>query len=190
MDEKYLIIDLENEKAKHLAGILGSKTCKKIINILAEEEASENDLAEKLNIPINTIEYNLKKLVSAGVVEKSLNWFWSKKGKKIPMYKLSNKSIVIQPGKSAKEKLKKILPAFLLSGVATILVGILTKPKEILQIDYSSEPMLMESTNKAMDFAAESSTIISPSEFPIWGWFLAGSLLAIAIYAILNWRKL
>ena len=90
-----LLISLDVEKSKPLAEVLASKTCKEIINILAQEELSEKDISEKLNSPINTIEYNLKKLLKAELIEKSQNFFWSVKGKKIPTYKLSNKSIII-----------------------------------------------------------------------------------------------
>ena len=47
MEKKYLLVSMEDEKAKHLAGVLGNKTCKKIIDLLSEtKELSEKDLSD------------------------------------------------------------------------------------------------------------------------------------------------
>ena len=56
------MISMDDDKAKAMAGVLGNKTCKKIIDCLAEQETSEKDLADNLKLPISTVEYNLKKL--------------------------------------------------------------------------------------------------------------------------------
>src|SRR3989344_5622785 len=96
MPSKYLLLDLNDEKAKHLADVLSNETCKKILNLLAENELSANKLSLALNLPLNTITYNIKKLLSSGLIEKSRH-FWSVKGKKIETYKLANKNIVISP---------------------------------------------------------------------------------------------
>lgn len=197
MDKKYLLISMEDERAKHIAGVLGNKTSKKIIDYLAEQKnASEKDLADALKLPINTIEYNLKKLLKAEIIEKSSTWFWSKKGKKIPTYKLSNKSIVISPKNSNISKLKSILPAVLITGLGTILIKI----QDTSRIVYSSiqEDAVLKAVPVAEDFTTgalpefieNTNTILSPMAFPIWAWFLTGALLAITIFTILNWRKL
>lgn len=188
-NNKFLLISLEDEKAKHLSSVLSNKTCKKIIDLLAEKEMSETDLADELKQPINTIEYNLKKLVQSGMVEKSTNWFWSVKGKKIAMYKLSNKSIVISPGKTSIEKLKKLFPVTLIFSLSTIVVGVLTQNKELIR---DTTEKVMFTTNEAgMDMATESAGLImEPTAFPIWGWFLAGWLSLIVLYSIINWRKI
>ena len=88
MDDKFIMMNLNDEKSKKVAEVIGNKTCKKILDHLSEtKEASEKDIADTLGIPLNTTEYNLKKLMGVGLVEKTKNFFWSKKGRKIPMYK-------------------------------------------------------------------------------------------------------
>ncbi len=114
---------LDDEKSKKVAEVLGNKTCKKIIDYLAEiPEASEKDMSDALDIPINTVEYNLKKLLGAGLVEKTKNFFWSKKGKKIPMYKLARKHIIISPKtkKPSITALRAVLPLIIVSAFLTI----------------------------------------------------------------------
>ncbi|MCK9568087.1 helix-turn-helix domain-containing protein [Candidatus Pacearchaeota archaeon] len=189
MDEnKFMLISMEDETSKAVAEVLGSKTCKKIINHLAEiKEASQKDLSDALKIPMNTLDYNMKKLLESGFIQKKKNFFWSKKGKKIIMYELSNKSIVISPKKSTAEKIKSIIPAFILTAAGTFAVAVFEKinyaTRNVQTYDASIE-------SEILSVAAKAPTIISPQTFPIWGWFLAGALLAIFIISIINWRKL
>ena len=69
MDDKFIMMNLDDERSKKVAEVLGNKTCKKILDHLSEtKEASEKDIADALGIPINTTEYNLKKLIGVGLV--------------------------------------------------------------------------------------------------------------------------
>jgi len=95
MAEKYIELNLDDEKASIVAEVLANRTAKKILSLLADEELSESDIAKRLKIAANTVNYNIKKLIDAGLIEKSKNFFWSIKGKKILTYKLSNKKIII-----------------------------------------------------------------------------------------------
>ncbi len=196
MKEKYILISLEDEKAKHLSGILSNKTCKKIIDFLAEKsEASEKEISDELKIPINTVEYNLKKLIKSELIEKSKNFFWSKKGRKIDMYKLSNKSIIISPKNSnLSSKLKSALGVSIVSIIGTIILAATTyKNKLWTQSAGKAEEAIAESVLRATFDAT--TPITAPENFinsptPIVLWFLIGALFAIVIYTILSWRKL
>lgn len=125
MDDKYILMGLEDSRAGHVAEVLKNKTCKKILDFLADtKEASELDISKGLKMPINTAEYNLKKLIKAGLVEKTKNFFWSVKGKKIPMYKLARKHIIISPSKKPNlSYLKSILPAIIVAFAILVLVA-------------------------------------------------------------------
>jgi inhibitor of cysteine peptidase len=114
-DEKFILTSLDDENSKAISEVLGSKTCKKIIDFLAEtKEASEQDIASALKIPINTTEYNLKKLIKSRLVEKSKNFFWSVKGRRIEMFKLAKKHIIISPKEKRPDMkaIKTLLPVF------------------------------------------------------------------------------
>lgn len=185
-ENNYMLVSLDDEKSKNIAEIVSSKTSRKIINYLAGKEASQKDLSDALNVPLNTIEYNIKKLLSSGFIEKAKNFFWSKKGKKIVMYKLSNKSIIISPKKSSLDKIKSILPAFILTIAGTIAIAVYEKIKTGPQL-MKTEEVLYSASEIARD--SSMSNLISVP-FPLWGWFLAGALLAITIISIINWRKL
>lgn len=179
---------MEDDKTKKLAGVLNSKICKKIIDVLSDEELSEKDLSDKLKTPINTIEYNLKKLLEAELIEKSKNFFWSKKGKKIDIYKVSNKSIIISPKSSRMtSKLKSILPAVLIAGIGAVAVKYYSASREIV---YGAEKLMESPAGADEAFVESANYFVTAQPFPVWGWFLVGALSVIIIFTILNWRKL
>lgn len=197
-EEKFMMISLGDSKMKGLAEVLGNKTCKRIIDYLAENiEASQKDLSDALDIPINTVEYNIKKLLSSGLVQKRKNFFWSKKGKKIVMYELSNKSIVISPRRSAAEKFKGLIPGIIVSAVGSF--ALWTYQKIISSSNHiaaKTAPMLAagnkyEATLTAVKTTAN--TAVSSSQYspgPLWFAFFGGAILVLFIVAIVNWRRL
>lgn len=184
MEKKYILISLEDEKAKKLADVLGNKTCKKIIDLLVEKEASEKDIADFLKMPINTVEYNLKKLLAAGLIEKSKSYFWSQKGKKIDMYKVSNKSIIISPKNKITSEIKSILPVALVSGIAAVGLKYYFTLKDTVVMGSSDF-----SVAKAAEGLPAISSILLACSNNLWLWFLAGSLFALVVFMILNYTK-
>ncbi len=179
MEKNYLLLSLEDDSANALGKILGDKTCKKIINYLAEQKsASEKDISDALHLPLNTIEYNLNKLLKANLIEKTKDFFWSSKGKKIAMYALSNKSIIISPKQSSFEKLKSILPAIVVSGIGFVLVKIYSSSQEqiITNAGYSKDAVMSVASESALSLISSNTTLLN-SQPELW--FLAGSLIAI-----------
>jgi len=123
-EDKFILMGLNDERAGNIAEVLKNPTCKKILDFLGEvKEASEKDISSGLGIPINTAEYNLEKLVKSGLVEKAKNFFWSTKGKKILMYKLARKHIIISPSKQPSvHALKAILPVIIIVMAALAII--------------------------------------------------------------------
>ncbi len=188
MAEKYLLFSLEDEQSKKLGEVISNSTCKKIASLLGEKELSETDIARELKIPVNTVEYNLKKLLQAGIIEKSKQFFWSVKGKKIDIYKIANKLIVISPKKSnIYSKLRGLVPVALILGIFTSFLAWYRSQPNFSQRLSDLAPASMESAKlslPATNMAQSSVSTIS------WEWFLVGSLIAIIAFAIFNWKKL
>ena len=117
MSNKFILMDMDDERSKKIAEAIGNKTCKRIIDYLADNpNRSEEDISKDLKIPMNTVEYNLKKLLKTGLIEKSKKFFWSRRGKKIDLYNPAEKHIVISPKKIKPDmnSLKTIIPMTLL----------------------------------------------------------------------------
>ncbi|MGV8152355.1 MAG: beta-propeller domain-containing protein [Candidatus Nanoarchaeia archaeon] len=134
-NDKFILIDINDERSKTIAEILGNKTSKAILDYLSEtKEASEQDIAKALSMPINTVEYNLNKLIKSGLVEKAKNFFWSVKGRKIDMFKLAKKHIIISPKSKRPDMniLKTIVPVLLgIALIAIIGIYLTNKPASI-----------------------------------------------------------
>ncbi len=193
MTDKYIMIDMDDPKTNNVADILSNKTAKRILALVAEGEMSESDIALKLNIPLNTVDYNIKKLVNAGLLEKSKQFFWSVKGKKIPLYKVSNRRIVISP----KSNFKGVVSTIIASGLIAVGIKYLLEYKQNKFVANDSAERFAESAgsiasseavSKAGEFAPGAYyTLISTGNE--WMWFFLGAITALVIFLILNWRK-
>src|SRR3989344_1770163 len=101
--ETFIMVSLEEEKAKKLAEVISNNTSRKILDHLAKKEASESELAKELSLPISTVHYNIQLLLKTNLVQ-SKEFTWSDKGKEINIYTLSKKYIIIAPsGTKVKE---------------------------------------------------------------------------------------
>lgn len=204
MTEKYLLFSLEDEESRKLGEVISNPTCKKIVNLLAEKELSENDVATELKIPLNTVDYNIKKLLAAGIIEKSKNFFWSVKGRRIENYRVANKLIVISPKKSnIYSKLKGILPATLICGILTLFIAWYYRfynsasyiENKVLEgnipLPSYSQDLVSGVASSASGISLNVLTSIQTSvASSFWLWFLAGALVAIITFLAWNWKKL
>src|SRR3989344_6458595 len=122
-NKNFLLLSLEDSKTKKIANVVSNHSCRKILDYLSQREATESELAEKLQMPISTVHYNLQQLMETGLINTE-EFHYSKKGKEVLHYKLANKYIIISPKSTygLKEKLKGILPvALIAAGMAGII---------------------------------------------------------------------
>ncbi len=156
-DDKFIMMKMDDPRSKKVAEVLGNKTCKKILDYLAENtEKSEEDISKELKVPINTIEYNLKKLLESGLVEKAKNFFWSKRGKKIDLYKLAKKHIIISPKHTRPnmKNLKTILPVFATILAVLLIVLILVSQQPGIEDEIANN---FDSIDEMKDFIKDNS---------------------------------
>ena len=188
------MLDLDDPRIAKIAEVISNKTAKKIVGYLADKEASEAEIVRDLKLPANTVNYNVKNLVEAGLIEKTKNFSWSVKGKKVLTYRVAKKSIVISPRNSRIAT--SVLGA--LVGVGVLAVGIKQFIGQKSMEFASSSNYLAEGSG---EMVADSSRTIVPeivnkgvevsSQIPdAWIWFLVGGILALVIFMILNWRRL
>ena len=194
-EEKYLLFNLNDEKEKNLGEVISSRTARKIAEMLAEKEASESEIAKQLNLPLNTAEYNIKKLLEAGIIEKSKNYLWSVKGKKIENYKVANKIFVIAPKKSSSiySKLKSIAPVVLISAIFTYFVLWFNKAKTFVAPALKSSAETAEKviapaeTGEVSEVVGVSLNIFASENIVMW--FLTAVWLLVVIFVIWSLKK-
>lgn len=123
-DESFMLLSLKEQQSKKLAQVIGSDTCRKILDYLTEKEfATETEAAKELDMPLSTAHYNFKALLASGLVVAD-EYHYSDKGKEVPHYKLAKKFIIIAPKdeKNVLDKIKKFWPVTaLVVGVAAII---------------------------------------------------------------------
>lgn len=187
MAKSSIMIDLDDPRTAKIAEAISNKSAKNILNILGEQELTETEIAEKLSQPLNTIDYNIKKLESAGLIEKAKTFSWSPKGKAVYRYKLSNKKIIISP----KSLTKGFLPALFVIILFSLSIKFFIESRAPI-IEERVAANIAESYIDASKVAApQASPIIADLATRIaaiqpWIWFLFGGLIAIIIFLIWN----
>ena len=188
-----ILIDLNDPRTESIADVISNKTAKKILEVLAEKELSQSEIASKLSIPANTVEYNIKKLESSGLIEKTKGFLWSVKGKRINKYKISNKRIIISP----KSIIKGIIPSLLITGLFALFLRFISSPAR----SYSEYSAGQAGSVASAEIAAKTTDIavsqppVSPIDFSqlvsgnIWAWFLLGALTSIFIFLVWNYIR-
>ena len=189
MNKKNIMFDLDDPRISSLADVISNKTCKKILDFLAENEASESEIVQELNLPANTINYNIKKLVDSGLIEKAKDFFWSVKGKKILRYRVANKKIVISPKSSG---FKSMVGAVLITAIGALLVKVyydsVYAAKNIAQAGEEFADTGVEEVLAGASDALRSS--VSSQLFSSnWQWFLLGGLFALLVYFLISRLK-
>ncbi|MBT6995533.1 helix-turn-helix domain-containing protein [Candidatus Woesearchaeota archaeon] len=196
-DNTFMMVSMKDSKS--VADALSNKTSQKILQYLTEKkEATESELAEKLEIPLPTIHYNIQQLKKANLI-KSKEFFWSKKGRKMKIFTLAKKFIVISPDSSEDtlSKLKSLLPVTVLSFVGAGIVHLYQKSRIVTGV--ISKESFVETAGKVIPQADKivegdanviPETISTLSQEPNLAlWFLAGSLLSIVLVFTFNLMK-
>lgn len=202
--EKFLMVSLEEEQATQLAEVLSNATSRKIINYLAEQEdATETQVAEVLQLPLSTVHYNLQKLKEAQLVAVE-EFHYSKKGREVDHYKLANKYVIItpKPVKGIKTLLRSILPV----GLGVLVTSGIIYLAELFMLKFADTPtftieaaapratdaaLLMKeaaSVGGAPDLVpplVQQSVLMHPAL-----WFLIGGVVALVLFLIINLRRL
>lgn len=148
-DESFLLINLKEDKAKELAQVIGSDSCRRILDYLTtKKKATESDIAKDLKQPLSTVHYNLQNLYKAGLVVAE-EYHYSEKGKEVNHYSLAKRIIIIAPEEKSgfMDKLKKVLP---LTIFAVVGAGLIQVYSWLSRSNFSSGKMMAESASYAV----------------------------------------
>ena len=96
LSEKKLEVLFLSEISRKLIQTLSNENSIKILQLLETNEMSAGELAEKLELSLNTIKYNLDSLLEVDLIRIS-DTKWSQRGRKIKIYELVEKILVFIP---------------------------------------------------------------------------------------------
>ncbi|NQE04746.1 hypothetical protein C5S32_02640 [ANME-1 cluster archaeon GoMg1] len=111
-DEKLLILPLNDKNSKKITQIISSDTARNILEAVTSEPLSTSEIAEKLGIPLSTVQYNLDKLNDAGLVKVERTKY-SEKMKEVKIYAPQRKFVVIVPEKTGRKDVIATLKRYL-----------------------------------------------------------------------------
>lgn len=192
--ENFVLVSLKESKAKKLAQVISNESCRKILDYLAEKEATETELAEKLDVPISTVHYNLKHLTDAGLVDVD-EFHYSEKGREVNHYKLANKYVIIAPKSifGIKEKLKSILPVVLITVAAAGLLSLFARRTAVFRAaKVGVREAVLTAAPEAEEVVADaviSKAPVAAAEPNIALWFLIGGIFTIIIYILVQYIR-
>lgn len=206
--EKFVLVSLNESKAKQLAQAISNDSCRKILDYLADKEATETELSKSLELPVSTVHYNLKQLMDGGLVIVD-EFHYSEKGREVNHYKLANKYIIIAPKTTygIKEKLKTILPVALLTAVGAGFIQVFSKYFGVtkqMAADVGRGAVMESDKMAATGFAEEAApmaanapevvqeaadAVVAATQSPFSNialWFLIGGIFAIVLYLLIS----
>ena len=193
--KNFILLSMEDSKIKKISNVISNDSCRKILDCLANKEATESELASKLSIPISTVHYNLQQLMGTGLIDAN-EYHYSEKGKEVNHYRLANKYIIIAPKNVSgiKEKLKSIFPVVLIVGGTALVIQLVN--------DYFSKNTIAAQPMRAAADAGAAKTMAAPmmaQEAAVQAtqqaqtavpnialWFLAGAIFALLVYFIIG----
>jgi len=100
-EEKLLILQL-SEDSRKIARLLSNETSIRILKLLDRRSMSAADIADELEVRLNTLKYNLDSLLEAGLI-RVRQVKWSRKGREIKVYEAVEKVIILLPGKRSPD---------------------------------------------------------------------------------------
>lgn len=209
-DEKFLIVPLGKE-SRTITQTVSNETAMEIMELLADGPMSTSSVAERLGIPLTTAQYNIEKLMEAGLA-KIARTKYSEKGREVKLYEAMSRAIVILPGKSGAAAVIDALKRYIvvLPVVAAVAIAVeylmpsapaddamkaggayLTNamPSQAptpAALPVAASPEAQETARYALDQAAQG---VAPLVQHAGLWLFAGCLLAMLLLVVLEYVK-
>jgi len=126
MADNVVFMEPGDERAQKIAKAMGSQTANDILHILGEGPRSLTDIAERLDIPMNTAKYHIENLLDAGLIAVEQTRY-SIKGREVKIYTLTNQLLVVAPRQSnVRTLLLKYASLFGIVAVCSVMVSVLS----------------------------------------------------------------
>jgi DNA-binding transcriptional ArsR family regulator len=125
------VVGLDSDAADELIDALSSTTTREVLAALHEEPAAASALAERVDTSLQNVQYHLRKLEDAGLVEVG-DTVYSEKGREMNVYVPADRALVVVAGREEettglKAALSRLLGGVGVLGVASVLVDRLAR---------------------------------------------------------------
>jgi DNA-binding transcriptional ArsR family regulator len=202
-EEKLLILPLNDKNSKLISQVISNDTARDILETISDAPRSTTEIAEKLGIPLTTVQYNLEKLAEAGLV-KVARTRYSRKMKPVKLYAPQRKYVVIAPGKAERSDVIAALKRYL-TLIAVAVFGSLVIEGLMMRLGAGPvEDMAIRSVPEGYGGGAEA-PMYAPAPAPLPGkaveagagfdifmhpglWFFLGCLFVLVVVILFEYR--
>jgi DNA-binding transcriptional ArsR family regulator len=193
--EKFVIVPL-GEEAKRITQVISSDTARQILEALSESPLSTSQISEKLNIPLTTAQYQVEKLMEAGLI-KVERIRRSEKMREMKIYAPIKKLIVVVPERISGESVTSVLRKYLAIVVGVVIISglieFISQSTRIAPEMVKHEALPMAAPARYMPEAAEVVTEAEPLIQTFLAhpglWFLLGGVFVILILGAHHYIK-
>ncbi|MDL2261345.1 helix-turn-helix domain-containing protein [Methanimicrococcus sp. OttesenSCG-928-J09] len=141
-DADSIVVIPVNDDSKKIRQILSNDTSMKIMELLKKESLSASEVAEKLEIPLTTVKYNIDQMVEHDLV-RIQRIKYSEKGRQVKIYEAPEKVIVFAPEKISRISLIAMLQKYAFAFVAAAFGGF--GLNYLYRRHWENQPMMMKS---------------------------------------------
>ncbi|WP_117591118.1 ArsR/SmtB family transcription factor [Haloprofundus halophilus] len=184
------VIGVDSEDADDLLSALSSDTARTLLSKLHDEPDTPSGLASRVDSSLQNVQYHLKKLEGAGLVD-VVDTVYSEKGREMNVYAPADRPLVVFAGRESESAgLKTALKRLLAS------VGILAAASFVVQIVATGEvPFLAQSASggdggtELTTSAVETTASTAPAFPPGLAFFLGGLVVLAFAFAVWYARR-
>jgi DNA-binding transcriptional ArsR family regulator len=113
------VVGLDSDDADELIDALSSSTTRAVLAALHEDPASASELATRVDTSLQNVQYHLRKLEDAGLVEVG-DTVYSEKGREMNVYVPADRALVVVAGREEETTGLKAALSRLLGGVGVL----------------------------------------------------------------------
>lgn len=181
-DADSIIVIPVNDDSKKIRQILSNDTSMKIMELLKKESLSASEVAEKLEIPLTTVKYNIDQMVEHDLV-RIQRIRYSEKGRQVKIYEAPEKVIVFAPEKISRISLISMLQKYAFAFVAAAFGGF--GLNYLYRRHWESRPIMMKST--AYDVVPEIEYDMVEEAIETGSGALSGGFIHEAVMSFNDW---
>ena len=124
MTENVLVVAPGDDRAKKIAKAIASSTAGEILTTLRDGRQTATQIADRLSLPMTTVQYHLENLVEAEMLEIAEKR-WSKKGREVKVYALRDQLVIVaSPTADLRALLSKYAALFSIIAALSIMIMI------------------------------------------------------------------
>ena len=177
-----VVFDLASDQADRVFKSLSSDTARQVLQTLYEQPRVASEIAEKLDTSLQNVDYHLRNLQEADLVEVVDTWY-SRTGNEMKVYAPTAQAVMVSSDPEQTSRLRSMASSLIASVIAlgavaavfryVALEWLITEPAPGEDVDDS---MIMEEPATPVDPVAELPTLLDPGVV-----FLLGGLAALLV---------